>query len=153
MCFLRLSGKPRRLSLHMQSLKNILGKPSSNRGKSDSQELYEEPRESDFFFLGRGGQVEGVSFWCWMKLDDRESRGETQLQKPLGLRKMSHPLAMNGQLHLLNTLGARAKKPDLVARDAGETTHHRTLPHSQRKLNKQPIYQRLAAQLSFSLFV
>lgn len=63
-----------------------------------------------FFFLGRGGQVEGVSFWCWMKLDDRGSRGETQLQKPLGLRKMSHPLAMNGQLHLLNTLGARAKK-------------------------------------------
>lgn len=88
-----------------------------------------------------------------MKLDDRGSRGETQLQKPLGLRKMSHPLAMNGQLHLLNTLGARAKKPDLVARDAGETAHHCTLPHSQRKLNKQPIYQRLSAQLSFSLFV
>lgn len=39
-----------------------------------------------FFFLGGGRQVEGVSFWCWMKLDDRGSRGETQLQKPLGLR-------------------------------------------------------------------
>lgn len=57
-------------------LKNMMGKPSSNRGKSDSQELYENPRGWLLFFFLGGGETSGRC--VFLMLD------ETWWQRELG---------------------------------------------------------------------
>lgn len=158
MYFLRLPGKPVILALRMQNLKNILGKSSSNGGKVIARS-FKRSQESDFLRGGKRerGQLEGVSFWCWMKLDDRGGPGGDPAVKAIRTQRDVPPFGNERAIaspQRVERSGPKAWPHSEGCRDRerGET-HHHTLLHSQWKLNKQPIYQTLSALLSFSLSV